>query len=158
MDLLQECWLDGSFATFDHIYAQYLFSDTIVLSMSTLLDKVDGTSVDQKGRLETACEVLHELSNSGHLAAVEFHRQVEAIKSATLNLVRRRQISTERVPTLKQMNGGVTEPESDAPTEPTPEQGIPMGAIASEFNLDLQYMDDILSQDISQGLYWPSFD
>lgn len=161
--LLQECWLEGSFATFDHIYAQYLFSDAVVLSMSTLLDKVDvSSSVDQqRGRLEYAREVLQELSSSGHLAAVEWYRKIEAIRSATLELESRRQTSVGamRVPQWKQTSDGLaTGSESSTTQEASSDQVSYLGRVASEFNLDLQYMDDMLSQDISQGLYWPSFD
>lgn len=158
VDLLQECWLNGSFATFDHIYAQYLFSDAIVLSMSTLLDRVDISSADQKGRLETACEILCELSNSGHLAAVEFHRQIEAIKGASCALISRRQSLEGSVPLWKQVDEGAMPSGSSTVVASALSEEIPQQDMESELNLGLQYMDDMFSQDISQGLYWPSFD
>lgn len=160
VDSLQQCWVDGSFATFDHIYAQYLFSDAIVLSMSTLLDRAEISSGSQKGRLETASEVLSELSDSGHLAAVEFHRQIEAIKIASLDLVRRRAIIGGPSPWRQTVEGGMR-PEENLGAEST---GMIAGqrrfsqTMGSELNLDLHDMDEMFSQDMSQGLYWPSFD
>jgi hypothetical protein len=159
VDLLQDCWLDGSFTTFDHILTQYLFSRAIALFMSSLLGRPEIGSSNAQVRLDSACELLLELSQSGHLAAIEWHRQIEAIKSAMLGLRRRREELVETSsPAWRLVNeaGIGARGETTAGTASSLDmfgQGADSG-----FSLDLQCIDDLFSEDVSQGLYWPSFE
>ncbi|KAF5532490.1 positive activator of transcription [Fusarium napiforme] len=76
--LLIDCWIDGSFATFDYFYTQYLFSSATVLAISSLIDGKECRS--DKEQFESAAQFLHQLKENGNFAAEEFCRHVDAMK------------------------------------------------------------------------------
>ncbi|KAF5538965.1 positive activator of transcription [Fusarium phyllophilum] len=82
--LLIDCWIDGSFATFDYFYTQYLFSSATVLAISSLIDGKECRS--DKEQFESAAQFLHQLKENGNFAAEEFCRHVDAMKLSSFLL------------------------------------------------------------------------
>ncbi|KAI1451905.1 fungal-specific transcription factor domain-containing protein [Annulohypoxylon moriforme] len=73
-----ECWLEGSFKTFDYLNTQYLFSSATILAISSLLSGSED-SKDQED-FDFACQLLQKLHDSGSPAAAEFCRHIEAMR------------------------------------------------------------------------------
>lgn len=74
-----ECWLEGSFGTFDYFNTHHLFSAATVLAISSLIGG-SGSSKDHDD-FEFAGELIDKLRGSGSFAAMEFHRHFEELKS-----------------------------------------------------------------------------
>lgn len=72
-----------------YFYAQYLFSSTLTLVISSLLVPSSIGNSNDTESLETAMEMLHRMTDHGNLAATEFYE----------NLLRVRQIQT-RIPEM----------------------------------------------------------
>ncbi|KAM5362794.1 hypothetical protein ACJZ2D_012326 [Fusarium nematophilum] len=155
--LLVECWIDGSFATFDYFYTQYLFSAATVLAISSLLDGKD--SRNDREQFESAAQFLAQLKENGNFAAEEFCRHVDAMKVCMAAIQSRRgDFSTisEAASGLLQLEGIdvgqalVTNPTAGmALSEPSLQE------LLSQPVLDLQFIDASMYHDGAQGLYWP---
>lgn len=89
VQLLKEAWIDGSFATFNYFFAQYLFSAATVLAISSLLPKGKENASDED-QFEAAASILYQIRDSGSFAGREFCRHIDAIKTA-VEEARRRQ-------------------------------------------------------------------
>lgn len=157
-DLLLECWADGSFATFDYNCVQHLFADSTILAMSNLLKITDASLRGDGGRFDSVCEIMYELSNGGHLGAAEFCRQLETIQSSIVDLNTKRHSLGGLMPVgpAFQDETPVTGSETDMTSEDATGGSAPGSFLPS--SLDLHCIEDLFSQDMSQGLYWPSFD
>lgn len=69
---------------YGYFYAQYLFSSTVTLVISSLLGSgAIGNATDIE-TLETGIEILHRMTNHGNLAAAEFYENLIRVKQ-TLN-------------------------------------------------------------------------
>ncbi|KAJ3954945.1 hypothetical protein N0V92_008530 [Colletotrichum tropicale] len=77
--LLTECWIDGSFATFDYFYTQYLFSASTILAISSLLNGKE--SQNDREQFEEAAQFLSQLRDNGNFAAGEFCQHIDAMKA-----------------------------------------------------------------------------
>ncbi|KAF5604817.1 positive activator of transcription [Fusarium pseudocircinatum] len=66
--LLIDCWIDGSFATFDYFYTQYLFSSATVLAISSLIDGKECRS--DKEQFESAAQFLHQLKENDNMSSL----------------------------------------------------------------------------------------
>ncbi|KAE8383721.1 fungal-specific transcription factor domain-containing protein [Aspergillus bertholletiae] len=77
--ILTESWVDGSFPTFDYTYTQYLFSTSLILAISSLLQNPNSSA--DRDDFETAVQILKQLDHNGNYAAKEFCRHVESIKA-----------------------------------------------------------------------------
>ena len=78
--LLMECWIDGSFSTFDYFNTQYLFSAATVLAISALLG--GARSSKDKEDFELATQLLADLKQNGSFTATEFCQHIVAIKNS----------------------------------------------------------------------------
>ncbi|KAK6222559.1 fungal specific transcription factor [Colletotrichum tabaci] len=94
--LLTECWIDGSFATFDYFYTQYLFSAATILAASSLLSGGKEAANDRE-QFEEAAQFLSQLKDSGNFAAEEFCQHIDAMK-ATMAAARARRGGYADVP------------------------------------------------------------
>ncbi|RSL47265.1 hypothetical protein CEP53_009999 [Fusarium sp. AF-6] len=154
--LLIECWIDGSFATFDYFYTQYLFAAATVLAISSLLDGKECRS--DKEQFESAAQFLAQLKENGNFAAEEFCRHLDAMK-VCMAAVQARRGDFAPLPdaNLIQLDGIDV---SQALTGANPTAGMALSEpslqeLLSQPVLDLQFIDASMYHDGSQGLYWP---
>ncbi|KAF4422089.1 positive activator of transcription [Fusarium acutatum] len=144
--LLIDCWIDGSFATFDYFYTQYLFSSATVLAISSLIDGKECRS--DKEQFESAAQFLHQLKENGNFAAEEFCRHVDAMKVCMRALEARRGQFVVQDTGLLGLD--VLNPTAGmALSEPSLQE------LLSQPVLDLQFIDASMYHDGAQGLYWP---
>ncbi|KAG9500511.1 hypothetical protein J7337_008991 [Fusarium musae] len=144
--LLIDCWIDGSFATFDYFYTQYLFSSATVLAISSLIDGKECRS--DKEQFESAAQFLHQLKENGNFAAEEFCRHVDAMKVCMRALEARRGQYVVQDTGLLGLD--VLNPTAGmALSEPSLQE------LLSQPVLDLQFIDASMYHDGAQGLYWP---
>lgn len=153
--LLIECWIDGSFATFDYFYTQYLFAAATVLAISSLLDGKECRS--DKEQFESAAQFLAQLKENGNFAAEEFCRHLDAMKVCMAAVQSRRGDFTIPDANLIQLDGIDV---SQALTAANPTAGMALSEpslqeLLSQPVLDLQFIDASMYHDGSQGLYWP---
>jgi proline utilization trans-activator len=146
--LLIECWIDGSFATFDYFYTQYLFAAATVLAISSLIDGKESRS--DKEQFESAAQFLAQLKENGNFAAEEFCRHIDAMKVCMAT--RQGQFAPDAV--MQQFEGidvgGFSNPTAGmALSEPSLQE------LLSQPVLDLQFIDASMYHDGAQGLYWP---
>ncbi|KAM0428491.1 hypothetical protein ACHAPT_006851 [Fusarium lateritium] len=73
-----ECWIEGSFRTFDYFNTQYLFSAATILAISSLVSGPEGAK--DREDFDFASQLLLKLRESGSFAAMEFCRHIEALK------------------------------------------------------------------------------
>ncbi|KAI6782178.1 uncharacterized protein J7T54_002415 [Emericellopsis cladophorae] len=166
--LLTEAWVDGTFATFDFFYTQYLFSALLVLAVSSLLGTKE--SACDRDAFEDAASFLEQLKEAGNFAAHEFWHHVDATK-AVLDAMHSKRSATETGHSLAQTagagigegatsQGGMTPAPYFAPeaapttagmalTEPSLQQ------LLAQPSLDLQFLEGSVYDQYSQGLYWP---
>ncbi|KAL8408246.1 hypothetical protein RB594_006881 [Gaeumannomyces avenae] len=81
VQLLKEAWIDGSFATFNYFYSQYMFSAATVMAVSSLLPSGADNGSDGE-HFEAAASILNQVKNNGSFAGREWCRHVDAIKTA----------------------------------------------------------------------------
>ncbi|EYE90691.1 Zn(II)2Cys6 transcription factor [Aspergillus ruber CBS 135680] len=82
--LVVDEWINGSLPMYGYFYAQYLFSSTLTLVISSLLgSSAIGNTADTEA-LETGIEILHRMTDHGNLAAAEFYENLIRVKE-TLN-------------------------------------------------------------------------
>ncbi|KAH7009938.1 fungal-specific transcription factor domain-containing protein [Ilyonectria destructans] len=156
--LLIECWIDGSFATFDYFYTQYLFSAATVLAISSLLDGKDCRN--DREQFESSVQFLEQLRETGNFAAGEFCQHTDAMKVTMAAAQARRGDFSIPGGTPALMDGsslgaldvgaafaGATA--GMALSEPSLQE------LLSQPVLDLQFINASMYQDESQGLYWP---
>ncbi|KAI8682070.1 Zn(2)-C6 fungal-type domain-containing protein [Fusarium keratoplasticum] len=153
--LLIDCWIDGSFATFDYFYTQYLFAAATVLAISSLLDGKECRS--DKEQFESAAQFLAQLKENGNFAAEEFCRHLDAMKVCMAAVQSRRGDFTIPDANLIQLDGIDV---SQALTAANPTAGMALSEpslqeLLSQPVLDLQFIDASMYHDGSQGLYWP---
>lgn len=82
--LIVDEWINGSLPMYGYFYAQYLFSSTITLVISSLLGSSLGSSSDTEG-LETAMEILRRMTDHGNLAAAEFSENLVRVRGVLKN-------------------------------------------------------------------------
>lgn len=161
IQLLTDCWIDGSFATFDYFYTEYLFSALTILAVSGLLDGKDSGSY--KDSFHEAARFLSQLKDAGNYVAHEYYRHIEAIRAALETVYTKRKAAME---TLR-----VTDEADFVSNLPQPSQilsaRVTTGGMAlnepslqellAQPVLDLQFLDGFVYDAYSQGLYWPDF-
>jgi hypothetical protein len=140
----------------DCFCAQYLFSATTILTISNLMisNEKRGEDIEQ---IDAALDILSQLRASGQLSAKEFCQHFEAIKLATNDLPEERRIFG--APDIQQSAPTRTDTNQDVTPDPSG-LGMPgptLQELLMQPSLDLQFIDDTLYQDVSQGLYWSNF-
>ncbi|KAF7557809.1 hypothetical protein G7Z17_g449 [Cylindrodendrum hubeiense] len=161
IQLLTDNWIDGSFATFDYFYTEYLFSALTVLAVSSLLDAKDSRS--DKESFQEAARFLSQLKDAGSFAAQEYCRHVDAIKAALEAVYVKRRTAME---TLRQTDevglAGLLPPLGQTIPTQTAAGGTALiepsiQELLAQPVLDLQFLDGSVYDSYSQGLYWPDF-
>ncbi|KAK1958843.1 fungal-specific transcription factor domain-containing protein [Colletotrichum sublineola] len=163
--LLTESWIDGSFATFDYFFTQYLFSAATVLAASSLLNGKE--SQNDREQFEEAAQFLLQLKDSGNYAAGEFCQHIDAMKKTMAAAQARRGGYAAEGDTSAAMPSTTTA-FTDALNigQPFPTQHTTAGMALNEPSLqellaqpllDLQFIDASIHNDGAQGLYWPDF-
>ncbi|KAK2054377.1 fungal-specific transcription factor domain-containing protein [Colletotrichum caudatum] len=163
--LLTECWIDGSFATFDYFFTQYLFSAATVLAVSSLLNGKE--SQNDREQFEEAALFLSQLKDNGNYAAEEFCQHIDAMKKTMAAAQARRGGYAAEGDTSAAMPS-TTPAFTDAmtPNQPFQTQHTTGGMALNEPSLqellaqpllDLQFIDASIHDDGAQGLYWPDF-
>lgn len=151
--ILTECWIDGSFPTFDYFFTQYLFSASIVLAISSLLGGRDARSDIEQ--FETASQLLSQLKDSGSFAGEEFCQHIKAMTELMAAAeARRRKITLPPVvqvgtPQQRSDAGNGSSTTGLALSEPSLQEFL------SRPLLDLQFIDTSIYSNDFQGLYWP---
>ncbi|PLB52500.1 hypothetical protein P170DRAFT_402737 [Aspergillus steynii IBT 23096] len=75
-NLLIQLWVEGSLAVFGYLDAQYIFSSTIILSMSAVLQD----SEPDRDAVETATDILQSMAEDGNLPAGRFYQHLREIQ------------------------------------------------------------------------------
>ncbi|EEY22974.1 conserved hypothetical protein [Verticillium alfalfae VaMs.102] len=168
LHLLTECWIDGSFATFDYFYTSYLFSALTVLAVSSLLDGPDAAA--DREQFDSASGLLAQLADGGNFAAKEDMKHVDAMKAAVTAAASKKRgvVGLEATTGLGDF-ASVMSPAAwaSSTTTTTAVQGMATAGMAltepslqellAEPFLDMQFIDASVYDDYSQGLYWPDF-
>ncbi|WDK08838.1 fungal specific transcription factor domain-containing protein [Colletotrichum graminicola] len=163
--LLTECWIDGSFATFDYFFTQYLFSAATILAASSLLNGKE--SHNDREQFEEAAQFLSQLKDNGNYAAEEFCQHIDAMKRTMAAAQARRGGYATEGDTSAAVPSTMP-PFTDAVTlgQPFQTQHTTAGMALNEPSLqellaqpllDLQFIDASIYNDGAQGLYWPDF-
>lgn len=169
LNLLMVAWVEGTYATFDFVYTQYMFSSMLVMAISSVLNLTndegddggdgdgDGDGDSDSDIFETASQYLTQLSDAGNYAAQEFAQHIKAIREAVALLRKHRE---------SPRNGQLL----DMPNSTTPMR--PMGAeqflsslttsttldsLLSQPYQDWQLLEAPIVADTSENLYWPDF-
>ncbi|KAF0327138.1 positive activator of transcription [Colletotrichum asianum] len=161
--LLTECWIDGSFATFDYFYTQYLFSASTILAISSLLNGKE--SQNDREQFEEAAQFLSQLRDNGNFAAGEFCQHIDAMK-AMMAAAHARRGGYSVAGDASTLLGDATATFGDAMNiaQPFTAQNTTAGMALAEPSLqellaqpilDLQFIDASIYNDGAQGLYWP---
>ncbi|KAJ0278530.1 hypothetical protein COL940_007250 [Colletotrichum noveboracense] len=161
--LLTECWIDGSFATFDYFYTQYLFSASTILAISSLLNGKE--SQNDREQFEEAAQFLSQLRDNGNFAAGEFCQHIDAMK-AMMAAAHARRGGYSVTGDASTLLGDATATFGDAMNiaQPFTAQNTTAGMALAEPSLqellaqpilDLQFIDASIYNDGAQGLYWP---
>nr|XP_036587178.1 C6 transcription factor [Colletotrichum truncatum]KAF6797909.1 C6 transcription factor [Colletotrichum truncatum] len=161
--LLTECWIDGSFATFDYFYTQYLFSAATILAVSSLLNGKD--SHNDREQFEEAAQFLSQLRDNGNFAAGEFCQHIDAMKAMMAAANARRGGYPVAGDTSTLLNeAAATFGDAINIGQPFTTQNTTAGMAIAEPSLqellaqpilDLQFIDASIYNDGAQGLYWP---
>ncbi|EXF82076.1 fungal specific transcription factor [Colletotrichum fioriniae PJ7] len=164
--LLTECWIDGSFATFDYFYTQYLFSAATILAASSLLSGKE--SHNDREQFEEAAQFLSQLKDNGNYAAEEFCHHIDAMKPTMAAAHVRRgdfAVAGDSTALLNDTTAAFTDTAVNV-NQPFAEQNTTAGMALNEPSLqellaqpllDLQFIDASIYNDGAQGLYWPDF-
>ncbi|KAK1634526.1 fungal-specific transcription factor domain-containing protein [Colletotrichum phormii] len=164
--LLTECWIDGSFATFDYFYTQYLFSAATILAASSLLSGKE--SHNDREQFEEAAQFLSQLKDNGNYAAEEFCHHIDAMKPTMAAAHIRRgdfAMAADSTALLNDTTAAFTDAAVSL-NQPFAEQNTTAGMALNEPSLqellaqpllDLQFIDASIYHDGAQGLYWPDF-
>ncbi|KAK1978299.1 fungal-specific transcription factor domain-containing protein [Colletotrichum cereale] len=163
--LLTECWIDGSFATFDYFFTQYLFSAATVLAVSSLLDGKE--SHNDREQFEEAAQFLSQLKDNGNYAAEEFCQHIDAMKRTMAAAQARRGGYAAEGDTAAAMpsaapafTDAVTLGQSFQAQNTTAGMALnepSLQELLAQPVLDLQFIDASIYNDGAQGLYWPDF-
>ncbi|KDN61626.1 putative fungal specific transcription factor [Colletotrichum sublineola] len=161
--VLTDSWIDGSFATFDYFYTQYLFSALTILAASSLLDGPESRS--DREAFEESARFLSQLRDAGNFAAKEYCRHADVLRAELEGFYAKRMGLPEAAadPGLSAGFGlGSVPPPQSGPTlaahttagmaltEPSLEE------LLAQPVLDLQFLEASFYND-QQGLYWPDF-
>ncbi|CAM1501485.1 Fc.00g034690.m01.CDS01 [Cosmosporella sp. VM-42] len=158
--LLIECWIDGSFATFDYFYTQYLFSAATVLAVSSMLNGKDSRS--DREQFESAAQFLSQLKFNGNFAAEEFCQHIDAMRTVMASAQARKGdlVLTGATSDLINVQSLGTVGAGPTLTAETATAGMALSEpslqeLLAQPVLDLQFIDASMYHDGSQGLYWP---
>ncbi|KZL70569.1 fungal specific transcription factor, partial [Colletotrichum incanum] len=162
--LLTDSWIDGSFATFDYFYTQYLFSALTILAASSLLDGPENRS--DREAFEESARFLSQLRDAGNYAAQEYCHHVDVMRAELERFYAKRMglPDTSRAPgpgpgvgfglgSMSSQSGPSLPAHTTAGmalTEPSLEE------LLAQPVLDLQFLEASFYDDL-QGLYWPDF-
>ncbi|KAJ0307877.1 hypothetical protein COL516b_003849 [Colletotrichum fioriniae] len=161
-----KCWIDGSFATFDYFYTQYLFSAATILAASSLLSGKE--SHNDREQFEEAAQFLSQLKDNGNYAAEEFCHHIDAMKPTMAAAHVRRgdfAVAGDSTALLNDTTAAFTDTAVNL-NQPFAEQNTTAGMALNEPSLqellaqpllDLQFIDASIYNDGAQGLYWPDF-
>ncbi|CCF35893.1 fungal specific transcription factor [Colletotrichum higginsianum] len=160
--LLTDSWIDGSFATFDYFYTQYLFSALTILAASSMLDGPESRS--DREAFEESAKFLSQLGDAGNFAAQEYCHHVDVMRAEIERFYAKRM----GLPEASRAPGPMTGIEA-APVSSQSGQALPARTTAgmaltepsleellAQPVLDLQFLEASFYDDL-QGLYWPDF-
>jgi proline utilization trans-activator len=154
--LLTECWISGSFPTFDYFYTQYLFSVAFILAISSLLDERDYRN--DADSFETAVQFLEQLGQNGNLAAKEFCWHIDSFKLGMEELRTSNQESSAQPAQWSGRSHDETGLFSEAGKRVTTEIALAEPSL-QEFlaqpDFDLQFIDTSMYYEGLQTLYQP---
>lgn len=176
--LLTDSWIDGSFATFDYFYTEYLFSALTILAASSLLDGPECRS--DREAFEESARFLSQLRDAGNFAAQEYCHHVEVMKEEVEKVYAKRMGLDAGMPGLQGL-GETASTSSRLPGSSTAAAAAASSAylgtapmlpahrtagmalaepsleeLLAQPVLDLQFLDASFYDDM-QGLYWPDF-
>ncbi|KAF6838629.1 fungal specific transcription factor domain-containing protein [Colletotrichum plurivorum] len=167
--LLTNSWIDGSFATFDYFYTQYLFSALTILAASSLLDGPESRS--DREAFEESARFLSQLRDAGNFAAQEYCHHVEVMKEDVEKVWAKRMGLDSGMPELRGLGDSASSrlpgPTASAYLGPAPmlpahtTAGMALTEpsleeLLAQPVLDLQFLEASFYDDM-QGLYWPDF-
>ncbi|KAI8263210.1 putative transcriptional regulatory protein [Colletotrichum sp. SAR11_239] len=71
-----QLWVDGAIATFGYFDAHFIFSSTIILILSNILNPNDG----DRNSVDLACTLLQSMADDGNLPAAELRDRLATLK------------------------------------------------------------------------------
>ncbi|KAJ3539319.1 hypothetical protein NM208_g5538 [Fusarium decemcellulare] len=158
-----ECWIEGSFRTFDYFNTQFLFSAATVLAISSLVSGADSTK--DREDFDFAGQLLAKLGDLGSFAAMEYCRHVEAMKAD----IQDRSWGSVQLPGQNEAESEVVSASDELgqlEAANQPGQFMTSGMALAEPSIEaflqgeqsLAHVDVFLDNAQLEGLYWPVYD
>ncbi|KAK1994954.1 fungal-specific transcription factor domain-containing protein [Colletotrichum falcatum] len=169
--LLTDSWIDGSFATFDYFYTQYLFSALTILAASSLLDDDGAGGAGDREAFEESARFLSQLGDAGNFAAQEYCHHADVLRAEIERFRAKKRTGPPGLgaagddPGPRAGFGPGSEVSPRAAAGPTSPARATAGMALTEPSLeellaqpvlDLQFLEASFYDDL-QGLYWPDF-
>lgn len=156
--LLTQAWIDGSFATFDFSYTQYLFSALLVLAVSSVLGMKESPS--DREAFEDASRFLEQLKEAGNFAAHEFWQHIDATRTLLKAMDAKLDTRSEEMAPRELFQRPLAFPVQTATTPTTAAAGMALmepslQELLAQPSLDLQFLEGSMHDACSEGLYWP---
>ncbi|KAJ3577591.1 hypothetical protein NPX13_g2974 [Xylaria arbuscula] len=155
--LLTRSWIDGTFVTFDCFFTQYLFSSMTILAISSVLSRKDAHT--DRDSFKEASRLLEELGAAGNCVAQEYCHHVEAIKASLSDHAKATagptfpDMATMSVASQSQLSHCLSADVVSPANIPWINSSLQM--LLSQPPLDLQFLEDAVSDRYPQGLYRP---
>ncbi|KAJ9149000.1 C6 transcription factor [Pleurostoma richardsiae] len=155
--LLKQLWIDGAIATFGYFDAHYIFSSTIVLIVSNILNPNN----TDKNSIDLALQLLQSMADDGNLPARELCERLASLKRELDTMCRDQNLGPDKgyitaagtfaahiVPSSRRSGG----PETMRPSEATPVGSSPAGETSSTGPTLLEdpFLRDFLGQPYSE--------
>ncbi|KAF5008132.1 hypothetical protein FDECE_5568 [Fusarium decemcellulare] len=158
-----ECWIEGSFRTFDYFNTQLLFSAATVLAISSLVSGADSTK--DREDFDFAGQLLEKLRDLGSFAAMEYCHHVEAMKAD----IQDRSWGSVQLPGQNEAESEVVSASDELgqlEAANQPGQFMTSGMALAEPSMEaflqgeqsLAQVDVFLDNAQLEGLYWPVYD
>lgn len=162
--LLTDCWINGSFPTFDYTYTQNLFSSSIILAISSLSGTKDAAK--DLDDFEAATQILAELDRNGNFAAKEFTKHIEAIKP----ILHEALMESDKESSALPLEQSAVMPEAAETRHHQLEQQLPedtahgggqgldepsLNYLLQQPDLDLNFLESSMIHDDFQAFFWP---
>lgn len=157
--LLGQSWIEGSFATFDCFFTQYLFSSMTVLAVSSLLTGKDNAA--DRELFEEASDLLGQLRNAGSYLAREYCRHVDAMSTAIAQ-----HVCKSRDSLVADIPDESTRPLGSAPSLADPEsydlgtmEGMTwtepsLQSLLNQPGLDMRFLDTVDASEYPETFLW----
>ena len=148
--MLAQLWIDNNVAIYGYFDANYIFSSTIILMLSTMLKDDGGRDEDA---VETACSLLRNMRDKGSFPATDYYEYLAQLRTDLDKMI-------EKIEGKGKVTGVQRESQPGeqnnvtllaAPAKGSDDQGMDANAVGTGF--DDPFIQDFLMQTDSQLSY-----